>query len=342
MRILVLRFSAMGDVAILSVVMRALLLQNEEVEIFMLSRPQFEPLFPYQKDPRFTFIGADFKNEFKGTKGVYKLYKQLSETGKFDSIFDMHDVMRSWGLSTLLTLRKAKVFRIDKGRANKKRLTKKLKKNFAPLKTTIERYAEVCRSAGLKLDLDEFKMPALPFDPSEEVINFLKQRSSNLVGCAPFAKHKAKMYPIEKMENVIQSLANSNRQVLLFGGGQKETTTLNNIATLYENVFSVAGKFTLPDELYLMSKLEYMLCMDSANMHMAALVGTEIYSIWGATHPFAGFIAFGQKEQNLIQISRKELNCRPCSVYGNKSCWRGDYACLETLNEAKILKKITD
>lgn len=341
MRILVLRFSAMGDVAILSVVLRALLLQNENVEIFMLSRPQFEPLFPYQKDPRFTFIGADFKKEFKGTKGVYKLFKQVSETGKFDFIFDMHDVMRSWGLSTLFTLRKSKVFRIDKGRTDKKKLTQKNKKNFAPLKTTIERYAEVCRKAGLKLNLDDFKMVPLPFDPSKEVSSFLKERSTNVIGIAPFAKHKAKMYPIEKMEKIVQALARKDRQVLLFGGGKKETTELNRIETLYENVFSVAGKFNLPDELFLMSKLEFMLCMDSANMHMAALVGTEIFSIWGATHPFAGFIAFGQKEQNLIQLSKEELDCRPCSIYGNKSCWRGDYACLENLNETSIIEKVT-
>ena len=342
MRILVLRFSAMGDVAILSVVLRALLLQNEKLEIFMLSRPQFEPLFPYEEDPRFTFIGADFKKEFKGTTGVYKLFKQVSETGKFDLVLDMHDVMRSWGLSTLFTLRKSTVFRIDKGRSDKKKLIQKNKKNFAPLKTTIERYAEVCRNAGLKLDLDNFKMTNLPFNPSQEVINFLKQRSSSLVGVAPFAKHKAKMYPIEKMEKVIQALARTDRQVLLFGGGKKETTELKRIASQYDHVYSAAGKFTLPDELYLMSKLDFMLCMDSANMHMAALVGTEIFSIWGATHPFAGFMAFGQKEDNLIQLSRTELDCRPCSVYGNKSCWRGDYACLETLSETTIIQKFVN
>lgn len=339
MKILVLRFSAMGDVAILSVVLRALLAQND-AEVFMLSRPHFRPLFPYEESPRFTFIEADLKKEYKGTAGVYKLFKKITSFGKFDIVLDMHDVMRSWGLSTLFTLRKAKVFRIDKGRTEKRKLTQKVKKNFHPLKSTLERYAAVCRNAGLKVDLEQFVMPPLNFKVSQELEKFTSNLSSNIIGIAPFAKHKAKMYPIAKMEKVISSLSHESRNILLFGGGKKEVEALAKIANQHENVFSVAGKFTLSEELFLMSKLDFMLCMDSANMHMAALVGTEVYALWGATHPFAGFTSYQQKEQNQIQISRTDLPCRPCSIYGNKSCWRGDYACLEEIKPEDIVQKI--
>ena len=67
------------------------------------------------------------------------------------------------------------------------------------------------------------------------------------------------------------------------------------------------------------------------------MVGTPVLSIWGATHPFAGFMGWQQKNEYAVQ---KKLECRPCSVYGNKECKRGDYACLNTINTEDIIEKI--
>jgi len=82
-----------------------------------------------------------------------------------------------------------------------------------------------------------------------------------------------------------------------------------------------------------------MLSMDSANMHLASFVGVPVISIWGATHPYAGFYGWNQSPDNAVQI---EMECRPCSVFGNKKCFRGDYACLLNIKPQLVLNKIEE
>jgi ADP-heptose:LPS heptosyltransferase len=80
-----------------------------------------------------------------------------------------------------------------------------------------------------------------------------------------------------------------------------------------------------------------MVTMDSANMHLASLVATPVVSIWGATHPYAGFMGWNQSIDNAVQT---DLPCRPCSIYGKKDCMRGDYACLYQIKPETIVGKI--
>ena len=97
------------------------------------------------------------------------------------------------------------------------------------------------------------------------------------------------------------------------------------------------GKLNMRTELNLMSHLDVMLSMDSANMHLASLVNIPVVSVWGATHPYAGFMGWKQLPVNTVQL---DLSCRPCSVYGQKPCWRGDYACLRDITPEQVIAKI--
>jgi len=72
-------------------------------------------------------------------------------------------------------------------------------------------------------------------------------------------------------------------------------------------------------------------------MHLASLFGVPVVSIWGATHPFAGFYGYGQSPENIVQI---DLECRPCSVFGNRKCYRGDWACMQLISPEVIVEKI--
>ena len=90
-------------------------------------------------------------------------------------------------------------------------------------------------------------------------------------------------------------------------------------------------------ELILMSHLDVMLSMDSSNMHLASLVGTPVVSVWGATHPYAGFMGWGQSESNAVMI---DMPCRPCSIYGNKICTKGDYPCLTGITPEQIAGRV--
>jgi len=91
------------------------------------------------------------------------------------------------------------------------------------------------------------------------------------------------------------------------------------------------------EELILMSHLDLMLTMDSANMHLASLVRTPVVSVWGATHPFAGFMGWNQTAEKSIQA---DLECRPCSIFGDKPCFRKDYACMNRIAPERIIRTI--
>ncbi len=163
----------------------------------------------------------------------------------------------------------------------------------------------------------------------------MPQHKSN-IGIAPFAAHKGKIYPLEKMEQVVAALSKSGEKIYLFGGGEEEVSILESWAAKYPNTECVAGKMSMSEELELIRSLRVMITMDSSNMHLASLVGTRVVSVWGATHPMAGFLGVGQKEEDCIQ---RNLPCRPCSIYGNKPCRFGDYRCLN-IDPQTIIERV--
>lgn len=319
-RILAYRFSAFGDVAMTVPIFREFLEQNPTVEIVMVSRFNFAELF--EGIPNVTFHGIDF-DDYKGVLGLRRLGKELLKLYKPDFVADLHDVIRSKILDKIYVRKGLKVFKINKGKEEKENLTNVWNLDKFQLKTTIERYADVFREMGFRVELSNQLRP-LCFDKSG-------------IGFAPFAQHKGKMLPLEKSFELARILA-QNHTVYFFGGGKKETETLENWERQIPNTKSLAGKLSLSEELRHISQLQVMISMDSANMHLASLVGTRCVSVWGATHPYAGFLGFGQKEEDVVQI--KDFSCRPCSVFGDKECFRGDWGCLEEINVQQIIDKI--
>jgi ADP-heptose:LPS heptosyltransferase len=143
------------------------------------------------------------------------------------------------------------------------------------------------------------------------------------------------------MEQVISQLLQKypKARIFLFGRGKDENIYFQQWTERYPQCLFVGQHCeTMYQELILMSHLDVMLSMDSANMHLASLTGTPVVSIWGATHPMAGFLGYNQKEENIIQT---DLDCRPCSIFGNKKCHRGDYACLQNIPLERIVDRIT-
>lgn len=141
------------------------------------------------------------------------------------------------------------------------------------------------------------------------------------------------------MEKVVELLSHSGR-VVLFGGKGKEEDIMRAWARKYNNVElarDVISGEALAAELELMRGLDVMLSMDSANMHLASLVGTRVVSVWGATHPYAGFLGWGQRMEDCVQ---KDLPCRPCSIYGSKPCRYGDFRCLNSITPEEIVRAV--
>lgn len=297
-------------------VFREFLAQNPDVQVVMVSRSQFKDLF--DNIPNLIFKGIDFE-DYKGFLGLRKLGKTLLNEFKPDYVADLHDVIRTKTLDLFFMKNGFKVFKINKGKEEKEKLTDIWNLDKTPLRLTCERYADVFRAMNFRLELSH---------------RFPDNNQKSGIGIAPFAQHKGKMLPLEKTFEVAKILA-TRHKLYFFGGGRSEISILDSWAAQIPNTENLAGKLSLKEELQKIAELEVMISMDSANMHLASLVGTRCISVWGSTHPYAGFLGYGQSENDIVQV--KDLTCRPCSVFGDKACYRGDWACLEEIDIQKII-----
>ena len=322
--LLVFRFSAMGDVAMTVPVLKELLLQNPSLQLTVVSNGNYATFF--SNIDRLTFFPLQLKGRHKGFFGLLKLYKELKALSPIDAVADLHNVVRTKILRSLFCFSPIKMAAIDKGRKEKKRLVQKNNKELKQLPTTFQRYATVFSKLGFQLILPD------------SIITF-KQKSETLkIGIAPFAQHKEKMYPLEKMKLVIDELVrDGNAELFLFGARGEEAAFLEKLSASNHTIHNCAGKFSLQEEMKQIAALDLMVSMDSANMHIASLVGVPVISIWGSTHPYAGFLGWGQSIKNCVQT---DLSCRPCSVFGNKPCYREDLACLHQITPADIVQRV--
>ena len=295
--ILIIRFSALGDVAMTVPVVYSLAKQYPDVRITMLSKPFARPLFE-DLAPNVGFMEADLANEYHGLKGLNALYRRLTAKN-FTAIADLHNVIRS-------------VAHLDKHRLQRRQLVSYNNKVLEPIPSAFDNYAKVFEQLGYPVHL-EFTSLLTPEQAGLSQLPegyHIKKPFQQWIGIAPFAAHRGKAYSLAQMEKVVTELTGRHPSAAL-GGMMKE--------------------------LVLMSHLDVMISMDSANMHLASLVATPVVSVWGATHPYAGFMGWGQSEDNAVQV---DLPCRPCSIYGNKVCRRGDYACLSGIDPMDIVEKV--
>ena len=317
--ILVIRLSAMGDVAMTVPVLTALQESFPNTKITVLTKPFFGSIFEHLAF--INIITAKVNDEHKGIFGLWKLHKQCRLLG-IDTVADCHNVLRSKMLRFFFGLSGIKSTHIDKGRAEKKALTRAKNKILAPLKSTHERYAEVFRELNFDLKLKPLQKLKLSLTPAiNEQFGIHSQNSElssqRLIGIAPFAAHEGKQYPKAQMEQVIQMLNNSGKYKVLLFGGPNDVEALKNSASEKKHVISLAGKLTFEDEIKVISNLDLMVSMDSGNGHLAAMFNVTVITIWGVTHPFAGFVPFNQSFNNQIFPDIEQFPLLPTSIYGN-------------------------
>ena len=336
-RVLAVRFSALGDVAMGLPVIYEACRANPDVEFLFLTRPLPARLFINK--PENLRVLAVNTSEYSGLSGLRKLFKEIRRGFPFDVMLDLHDVLRTRVLRALCRLSGIPSFHIDKDRRGRKRLTSHKRKMLAPLTPTVCRYRNVFSKAGFETP-ETFTSIFAETGASPEGYAHLsstKKEGDTWIGIAPFAAHKGKIYPPERMREVVSALsARPGHKIFLFGGGPDETRILSEWEA--PNVYNVAAaRLGLENELALISALDVMLSMDSANMHLAGLCGVRTISIWGATHPYAGFAGRSQSPADIIQT---DLPCRPCSIFGNKPCRLGDYPCLNSISPETILSHL--
>lgn len=335
-KLLIIRFSALGDVAMTVPVIYSLARKYPDLQITVLSRKAFGAIFQ-ELPSNVRFLGIDLK-DYGGMAGLNRLYQELS-VQSFDYIADFHDVLRTKYLRLRFGLAGIPVAFINKGKKDKKRLTRKHNKIFKQLDTSFTRYKRVLEKLGFHFELNFTSIYGnKPADISSIKDITSEKENDKWLGIAPFAKHKGKIYPLELQEKVIADLSRQKSvKLFMFGGGKYEMDIVTGWKEKYPDIIPVIGKLNMEQEIALLSNMDLILSMDSANMHLASLVNTPVVSVWGATHLFAGFMGWNQAYENAVQT---ELYCRPCSVFGQKACYRGDYACLHGIKPESVILKI--
>ena len=318
--LLVFRFSAMGDVILSRHVLLALKKKYPETRVSMVSQEFFRPVF--DDIPDLNFIGVDFKNRHKGLAGLWRLSREFV-AADYRIVADLHNVLRSRILCYFMSwqARGFEFYHIDKGRSEKRKLTRRFGKVMHPLKHTTQRYADVFAKSGFPLsDFTGRSLKGL----NQEIKN--KKTRKPKIGIAPLSRHLLKEWPARYMTLFMEKIARefSCEFYLLGGPGEKDKLEKYLVC----GAISLAGKNSFSEEIEILKKLDLVISMDSGNMHLAGMLGIPVISFWGPTHPYAGFSPVGSKN---LTVQNSRLECRPCSVFGNKPCFRKDHACMTEL-----------
>lgn len=340
--VLIARFSAIGDVAMTVPVVYSACRCYPQLRFVLVTRPAMVPIFACAP-ANLTVVGVDLKADaYKGIGGMRRLAAEMRRSYAPAAFVDLHDVLRTRLLGLFLRLHGVPCARIDKARSKRRALTRRSNKVMLPLTGSRDRYAAAFVRAGLPLQ-ERFDglYGARCSAPHEAyaAITEPKPEGERWIGIAPFAAHEGKVYPPELMEQVVAALAAAPRmRIFLLGSAGAEQDILSRWAEAYPAVTCLAGKrYGFAAELALFNHLDCMLSMDSANMHLAAIASTPTVSIWGATHPYCGFTAWRQTDNDFIQLP---VPCRPCSVFGNKPCMRGDLLCLRAIRPDTVIARV--
>jgi ADP-heptose:LPS heptosyltransferase len=331
LNVLIIRFSALGDVILTIPVVNTLVESNSNLNVWIISDLKNKTLFEFSD--RVHFIGAELKGKHNKIHKLTSLVNKVHKSNKFDAIYDLHDVIRSKILRLNFTLKGIKTRKFIKGRGEKQKLISK-KIDFQRLKHTTIRYLETFEKDFGELSFKSFIHPSLSSISSS--INLKKT-----IGVAPFAAHSSKEWPIENFIPILKSFPNYD--FIFFAFGKSEITVTNKLFSGFNNFSIIDNGLNFKEQLNLINNLNVMIAMDSANMHLASITKTKVISIWGPTHHFTGFGPLNN-ENYIVEIPQKNLNCRPCSIYGKindktKSCANES---MSKIKPEMVIKKLNE
>lgn len=333
--VLVMRLSVLGNVAMTIPVLYPVCKANPDTRFIMLTKKWPASMF-HDRPANLKVVDFDVKENHRGLFRLLKLAAQLYKLYDIDAVADLHNVSGTWIIDAYLRARGAKIARLDREKPKRKALvTHKTKDPVTPIH---ERYRWVFRELGFETP-DNFTHLYEGREMPQSSIVPQKEPGQRWIAISPFSSHRQKAYPLELMEQVIERLSNQeNYWIFLMGGGKSEKIALRPIARKYKHVISMAEvKHRFIDEYALLAKCDLMLTMESANMHLASLVDLQAMTVWGPTSPACGYLGYNQVVEDDIQL---DMDCRPCSITGDKPCKYGDFRCLKNIKPEDIANQV--
>ena len=335
--VLVIRLSVLGNVAMTIPVLYPVCKANPDTRFIMLTKKWPASMF-HDRPANLKVVDFDIKENHKGFFGLLKLAAQLHKLYEIDAVADLHNVTGTKIMDAYLWLRGAKIAGMDREKAKRKALV--THRTHEPVTPIHDRYRNVFKELGFETP-DNFTRLYEGRDWPESPIVLEKEPGQRWIAISPFSSHRQKAYPLELMEKVIAELCKrENYWIFLMGGGKTEKIALRGIARKYKNVISMAEvKHRFLDEYALLGKCDLMLTMESANMHLASLVDLQAMTIWGPTSPACGYLGYNQVVEDDIQL---DMDCRPCSITGDKPCKYGDFRCLKNIPPEYIAQHVIE
>ena len=322
----------MSDVAMLAPVVHALKQAHPSMRITLFTQPAFRAFFSGTEGIGFVdYIPKDHK----ASERLRRLVCDIMELG-IDAVADLQDSDVTTTIRKVLGRCGVPVAVMGKNTHACKELTRRTRKRLTPQVPISENYRRTIAETGIRFELPDRMERSVRPVPAE-VITRAGVKHGKWIGVAPFARHKGKIYPIPLSDKLIEMLSKRYEHVFILGKGEHEKSFAEGMEMRHKGVLSMVGRLDISLEIDLIANLDAIVTVDSVVMHMASLAGTPAVSVWGSTHPYAGFYGFGQDPANTVQL---DMPCRPCSIDGEKRCIFGHYHCLTNIPPEMIAAAI--
>ena len=310
MKILVIRFSAIGDILLTFPIVESLVNKYPSAEIHFLTKPSNKPvleLLSSKVQPRFL------------QKSLGQTAKQLREE-RYDLVIDLHNNLRTFLLQLLMMKWSWSRFR----KLNfKKWLHTTFKWNTLPKVHVVDRYAQAASVKPTAVNL------------VVNNTNLVESLPLNYVAWVLGATFSTKQYPLSKLIETIEFL---DIPIVLLGG-EKEMSMASSLQAHFPSLISFVGKTSLSEAALLLSKAKVVVTNDTGLMHLAAFYAKPMVCIWGNTVPAFGMYPYQSAPVFHAQVS--DLSCRPCSKIGHNTCPKGHFHCMLKHDSLQLSAQIT-
>ena len=314
LKILVVRFSSIGDIVLTTPVVR-MLKKQLNAEVHFLTKTSYVPLLKnnpyidsvYQIDSSVNEVLSDLKKE------------------KYDLVVDLHNNIRTRILKLKLKVKSKKFNKLNM----EKFMLTTFKMDSLPEVHIVDRYLDTVTHLGVQNDNE-----GLDFFLNDEDKVDLSQFPNSFIAFVIGGQHATKMLSTEKIISIINKL---NESVVLIGG-QEDFERGEQIIAATKNTFNSCGKYNINQSAYLVKNAKHVITHDTGMMHIAAAFKKKIYSVWGNTVPEFGMHPYLSDSNSKI-IEVKDLSCRPCSKIGYDKCPKGHFRCMQEIDENLFLTK---
>jgi heptosyltransferase-2 len=331
MKILIIQTAFIGDVILTLPVAQVLKREKPDTIIDFLCIPSTAELL--NNNPFINEV-IIYNKRKAGLKGLYIIAKKIRNKN-YDVIISPHRSFRSSLIAFLSGCKKT----ISFDKSDMSSMYKQTVEYVTGIHE-IQRNLNLLEPLGI-IENKIIKPELFPSDKDKSDIDSLLQEKGIIekeyVCIAPGSIWFTKRYPEEKYLKLIETLSRKGIPVFIIGG--KDDEKLGGYLSVHENVFNLAGKLSLLGSTELIKKAKLLVTNDSAPLHIANAVGTDVIAIFGATIPGFGFYPYGMND---VIFETNGLVCRPCSIHGGNKCPIGTFECMLRIEEENIAVKVME